>query len=211
MDDYLALFLRTLLIGVAVAAPVGAMGVLCIQRTLAGGWLAGFATGAGIATADAAYAACAAFGVTAVSAAIEALQAPLRLAGGAVLVWLGVRAIVAPVVHEVVHDEAAVRGYGALYASAVGLTLTNPMTIMAFAAVFASAGLAVSGGPGPALVATFGVAIGSLAWWVALVTTVSAARHAVSDRAVHLVNRLSGAAVAAFGIAAIISGVGAYL
>ena len=62
----LALFARTFVIGVAVAAPVGATGVLCIQRTLAHGWRAGMSTGAGIATADGTYAALAAFGVAAV-------------------------------------------------------------------------------------------------------------------------------------------------
>ncbi len=207
MMPLVALYARTFVIGIAVAAPVGAMGVLCIQRTLARGWAGGLATGAGIATADGTYAALAAFGVAAVSATLVAFQSPLRIAGGLVLVWLGVRAIVALPQHEAAAEKAAACTPGALYASAVGLTLTNPMTIMAFAAVFASAGLGALDGVRSALVATLGVASGSLAWWLALSTAVSAVRHTVSDRAMVVVNRVSGGAIAVFGVVAVVAGV----
>ena len=211
MPDLVALFGRTFLIGIAVAAPVGAMGVLCIQRTLAGGWRAGAATGAGIATADATYAALAAFGIAALSSAIVAWQAPLRIVGGVALVVLGWRAMNSAPAPASVQDPSAGRGLGGLYASAVALTLTNPMTIMAFAAVFASAGLAVVGGTGPALVATLGVGMGSLAWWIALTAVVATVRHAVSERAMRTISRVSGAVVALFGVAAVVAGITAYL
>ena len=144
----LALFARTFVIGIAVAAPVGAMGVLCIQRTLAHGWRAGLATGAGIATADGIYAGLAAFGVSVVSAVARRASdaASHRRRDRAALAWLaGDR------------DAAGARrcqgasmgpAFGPLYASAVGLTFTNPTTIMAFAAVFASAGLVAQPGAG---------------------------------------------------------------
>lgn len=209
MPPLIALFARTFLIGIAIAAPVGAMGVLCIQRTLARGWRAGLATGAGIATADAAYAALAAFGVAALSSALVAFQSPLRIVGGVVLVWLGWRAIVAPPAHEAPAEKAAAGGLGGLYASAVGLTLTNPMTIMAFAAVFASAGLGAMDGPRSAFVATLGVALGSFAWWVALTLAIAAVRHTVSDRATHWVNRVSGGAIVVFGAVAVATGLAA--
>lgn len=211
MSDFAALFARTLLIGVAVAAPVGAMGVLCIQRTLAGGWRAGLATGAGIATADAAYAASAAFGIAALSSAIVEWQAPLRVVGGVALIWFGWRAFSAVPVRGTVADEASRKGLGGLYLSAVGLTLTNPLTIIAFAAVFASAGLVVSGGADAALVATVGVAAGSLMWWVALTGFVAALRHSVSDDALHAINRVSGVVVMLFGVVAVVAGVRSYL
>lgn len=210
MSDTLALFARTFLIGIAVAAPVGAMGVLCIQRTLARGWRIGAATGLGIATADATFAGLAAFGVAAIAQVLVVWQSPLRIVGGLVLVWLGVRAIVAPPVHEAA-KPAAFGGHGGAYASAVGLTLTNPMTIMAFGAVFASAGLSAEPTLASAGVATLGVALGSLSWWLTLVTAVALMRHAVSDSAVRWVNRASGAAVILFGVVAIAAGVGAYL
>jgi putative LysE/RhtB family amino acid efflux pump len=206
MGSDLELFARMLVIGVVVAAPVGAMGVLCIQRTLAHGWPAGMATGAGIATADAGYAALAAFGVSAVSRWMVDYQAPLRIIGGLGLLWLGWRALRRPPVHQAAAAVDSPRLLP-LFGSAVGLTLTNPMTIVAFAAIFAGAGLVAQPGAGSALVVTLGVALGSLAWWVALTTGVWAVRHAVSDRAMLIVNRISGGVLGAFGVLALVAGV----
>lgn len=210
MSATLGLFARTFVIGIAVAAPVGAMGVLCIQRTLAHGWRAGSATGLGIATADAIYGSLAAFGIAVVTGALVAWQPALRIAGGLALVWLGYRAVVAPPTHEAAVVRESGSGLSGLYVSAVGLTLTNPMTIMAFAAVFASAGLSTATS-GAAAVATLGVLTGSLTWWIALVTVVAGLRHAVSDGAVRAVNRVSGVAVAAFGVFALAVGVQALI
>lgn len=206
MGPDLELFARMLVIGVVVAAPVGAMGVLCIQRVLAHGWRAGLATGAGIATADAGYAALAAFGVTAVSHWMVDYQAPLRIIGGLGLIWLGWRAVRTPPAREAATAVDSPRMLP-LYTSAVGLTLTNPMTIMAFAAIFAGAGLVTQAGTGSALVVTLGVALGSLAWWVALTTGVWAVRHAVSDKAMVVVNRVSGGVLVAFGLLALVAGI----
>lgn len=208
MGSQVELFMRMLVIGVVVAAPVGAMGVLCIQRVLAHGWGAGLATGAGIATADGLYAALAAFGVSAVSRWMVDAQAPLRIVGGLLLLWLAWRAVRTPPVHEAAAAVDSPRR-SALYASAVGLTLTNPVTIVAFAAIFASAGLVAQPGAGSALVATLGVALGSLAWWIALSTGVWAVRRMVSDRAMVWVNRVSGAILGAFGVLAFATGVSA--
>jgi putative LysE/RhtB family amino acid efflux pump len=210
MSPLVTLFARTFLIGVAVAAPVGAMGVLCIQRTLARGWRAGITTGLGIATADGTYAALAAFGVAALSAALVAWQTPLRLVGGAILIYLGVRSMLrAPVDCNTADasDESSAAGHAGAYLSALGLTLTNPMTIMAFGAVFASAGLVAQPGAVFAATATAGIASGSLAWWLVLVTGVSVARVAAGPRLVVAVSRVSGAVIVGFGLLAMVSAV----
>jgi putative LysE/RhtB family amino acid efflux pump len=202
----LALFARTFVIGIAVAAPVGAMGVLCIQRTLASGLRTGFATGLGIATADGTYAAIAAFGVAALSAALVAWQTPLRLVGGAVLIYLGVRSMLRKADEcdlPAVADAPSSTQHAGTYLSALGLTLTNPMTIMAFGAVFASAGLVAQPGIASAATATAGIASGSLSWWLVLVTGVSLARVAAGPRLVVAVSRVSGAVIVAFGVLAI--------
>lgn len=193
-------------IGIVVAAPVGAMGILVIQRVLAHGWWAGLTTGAGIATADALYAALAAFGVTVVAQFLVAFQSPLQILGGIALLWLGWRAIRTAVATQAAAAPDS-RRLGVLYGSAVGLTLTNPLTIMAFAAVFASAGLVAQAGAGSAVIVTAGVALGSLGWWLALTTGVWIVRHAVSDRVMLWVNRVSGGLLMAFGLVAIIAGV----
>lgn len=206
MSPTLELFLRMIVIGVAVAAPVGAMGVLCIQRTVARGWGAGFATGAGIATADAMFAAVAAFGVSAVAEWLIAYQAPLRILGGAGLVWLGWRALRArppAMLAETPPDRTRPLR---LFGSAVALTLTNPLTIMAFTAIVAGAGLVAQAGVGSALAVTLGVAAGSLLWWLALVTGVWAVRHALPPSAMVIINRVSGAILIGFGVIALVAG-----
>jgi len=220
------LFVRMMVIGLAVAAPVGAMGVLCIQRTVARGWSGGLSTGSGIATADAMFAAVAALGITAVADALVSLQAPLRIVGGVGLLWLGWRALrsappspepprmQAPGMQEAdaphpgaSQSAGALRTAGPLrdYVSAIGLTLANPMTIIAFAAIFAGAGLTAQPDAAQALVATAGVAVGSLMWWVALTAVVAAIRHALSDRILLWVNRVSGVMLLVFGALAILS------
>jgi len=209
----LALYARTFVIGIAVAAPVGAMGVLCMQRTLARGWRTGMATGLGIATADGIYAALAAFGMSALSAGLVTWQTPLRIIGGTALVVLGVRAaLAAPAVsaspgagEALGFDDSSLAGGGRLYIGAVGLTLTNPMTIMAFGAIFAGAGLAAQPGPLSATIATLGVASGSLAWWTLLVTAVALARRSVGTRLLRGINVASGGLVAVFGVIAVAS------
>ncbi len=218
MSDLTALYLRTLVIGVAVAAPVGAMGVLCIQRVLNGGWRAGLSTGAGIATADGIYAGLAAFGVTAASSALVSWQTPVRLVGGACLLVLGVRSVLrVPSTDDCAADAFSDSGSEATstsasvhrgnYASAVALTLTNPATIIAFGAILASSGLSAQQGPLPAAVATAGVASGSLAWWLVLSGMVAAVRGGVSQRFITWVSRVSGLVIAGFGFASIISAV----
>ena len=141
-----------------------------------------------------------------VSAFLVAWQAPLRIGGGLVLLWLGWRAIVTPPSHEAARVRDSVR-FVPLYTSAVGLTLTNPMTIMAFAAIFAGAGLVAQPGPGSAGIATIGVACGSLTWWIVLTSGTALARHAAGDRLLLWVNRVSGAVIVLFGAIAVMAGV----
>lgn len=210
MSTQFEVFVRTLVIGLAVAMPVGAMGALCIERTLARGWAAGVATGLGIATADGVYASVAAFGVTAVSGVLVEWHRPLQLVGGVALVLLGLRTLrsrrdtdgvgVAVQVSTALGPQPQAPRYGGLYASAVGLTLTNPMTIIAFAGVFMSAGLAGSHVARHAELATLGVALGSLAWWIVLVSGTASLRRGMSNRSALWVTRMSGAVVAAFGV-----------
>jgi threonine/homoserine/homoserine lactone efflux protein len=202
-------FLRALGIGFLVAAPVGAMALLCMQRTLARGRASGYATGAGIATADALYASVAAFGLTALTGALTGAQGWVRLVGGAFLVYLGVRAMLSKPRTRAEEDGAGVPLLG-VYASAFGLTLANPQTIIAFAGIFAGAGLVVAGGGWtlPA-VTVAGVFAGSLAWWLVLVTVTGALREKIGERVLVWVTRVSGVAIAVLGVSAMWMGVAA--
>ena len=204
-----ATFLRAIGIGFLVAAPVGPIALLCVQRTLAHGRMRGYATGAGIATADALYASAAAFGLTALTTLLIGAQPWVRLAGGAALVWLGMRAAVRQP-RDCAPEEDAPTLPGQ-YLSAAALTLANPQTILTFAAVFAGAGLTVSGGWTEAAATVAGVFVGSLTWWVLLVTLLGAVARRVDDRLLVWVGRVSGTAIAVLGVVGVWSGLTALM
>jgi threonine/homoserine/homoserine lactone efflux protein len=199
-----ALLLRGLLIGFSIAAPVGPIGVLCIRRTLDGGFLAGLASGLGAASADAIYGSLAGFGLTTISQALIQHQTWLRLFGGLFLCYLGVRSWMrAPVAPEA---EAQPLSRLGAYLSTFLLTLTNPVTILAFAAIFAGLGLAGSAAGYVAAVSlVLGVFAGSSLWWLTLSGVVGIVRARLTSRWLRLVNRVSGAIIAGFGVAALIS------
>jgi threonine/homoserine/homoserine lactone efflux protein len=197
-------FLRGLLLGFAIAAPVGPIGVLCIRRTLAQGLLAGLVSGLGAATADAFYGFVAAFGLTFISSFLIGQQVWIRLAGGLFLCYLGIKTFLAPVVDEAA--TSAGNGLAAAFSSTLFLTLTNPLTILSFAAVFAGLGVGATAGDYGAAVATVvGVFSGSALWWLALSFGVSLFRSRFTPRAMGWVNRISGVIILGFGIAALLS------
>jgi threonine/homoserine/homoserine lactone efflux protein len=201
---HLGLLVRGVVIGFSIAAPVGPIGVLCIRRTLADGRLMGLATGLGAATADAIYGCMAAFGLTALTDRLVGAGMWIRLIGGAFLLYLGVRTLLAKP-----GDRAAAAsgsGLAGAYLSTFVLTLTNPMTILSFLAVFAALGLC-STHPEPlaAVSLVLGVFLGSALWWLGLSGAVSMLRSRFDTRELRWVNLASGVVIVAFGVIAIAS------
>jgi threonine/homoserine/homoserine lactone efflux protein len=199
-----SVFARGLVIGLSIAAPVGPIGVLCIRRTLAEGRLAGLVTGLGAATADAIYGAIAGFGVTAIAGLLLRQQGLIRLVGGLFLCYLGVRTLLAPPAER----AAAASGRTLLqsYGSALALTLTNPLTILSFAAIFAGLGAgATSGSYDAAALLVLGVLLGSALWWLILSGGVSILRARLAPAALRWVNWLSGGVLLIFGLLALAS------
>jgi threonine/homoserine/homoserine lactone efflux protein len=197
-----SLFLRGLVIGLSIAAPVGPIGVLCIRRTLAQSRGYGLVSGLGAATADAVYGCVAGFGLTFISSFLVNQQMWLRLVGGAFLCYLGIKTLLAKPAEE----AAEARGTGLLgaYSSTFFLTLTNPMTILSFAAIFAGLGIAETGGDyASAAILVLGVFIGSALWWLLLSGGVSLFRSKFTPQALVWVNRISGLIVVGFGVFAL--------
>ena len=202
----LALLARGLVIGFAVAMVVGPIGLLTIRRTLAHGRAYGLASGLGVALADTSYGGIAAFGLTAVTSILVGARGALALVGGAFLVWLAIRTLRAPAPNR--EAAAADRpGLASAVASIYALTMTNPMTILSFAAIFAGFGLG-GGTTADAALLTVGVFLGSFGWWIVLTTVVAAIRQRVTPRVLLGLNRLSGALILAFAIRAIATGLG---
>lgn len=196
------LFLRGLALGFAIAASVGPISLLVIRRTLAEGRVVGLASGMGVATADAAYGAVAAFGLTAVTDLLVDWRRPLALVGGAFLLWIAWTTVRAVPGEAAAEGAIARRGLPGAYLSTFGLTLTNPMTILSFAALFV--GLGVTGGDvSGATVLTAGVFAGSAAWWIVLTTGVALLRSRVTPRGLRAVNIGSGLLIGTFAVVAI--------
>lgn len=204
MVNEIYFFLRGLIIGFSIAAPVGPIGVLCIRRTLAQGRVSGLFSGLGAATADAIYGCIAGLGLTFVSSLLIGENIGLRLVGGTFLCYLGFKTFIALPAAEAA--KAKSNSLVGAYVSTFFLTLTNPMTMLSFAAVFAGLGLASSSGNyADALVLVLGVFVGSALWWVLLSGGVSLFRSKLTLRRLQWVNRISGVAIALFGIVALLS------
>lgn len=200
----ISLLIRGLVLGFSIAAPVGPIGVLCIHRTLTEGRASGFVSGLGAATADALYGCIAGFGITFISNILVNQQVWLRLVGGLFLCCLGIKTWLS----EPAERAASAKGSGlaGAYTSTLVLTLTNPITILSFAAVFAGLGTAnTSEGYGSAAALVLGVFAGSALWWLLLSSVAGAFRTRVNARALRWVNRISGVVVTGFGLLALLS------
>lgn len=201
----LSLFIKGFLIGLSIAAPVGPIGILCINRTLSAGLMVGVLTGLGAATADAIYGCIAGFGLVAVSKFLLSQQIIIQLVGGAFLLYLGVKTLLRSPQARTITDQATT--WWQDFSSTLFLTLTNPVTIIAFLAIYSSLGIVESGASyTEAIVIVLGVFLGSLAWWCALSTSISLIRHKLSEITLVWINRLSGLMLMGFGVFAFISG-----
>lgn len=197
-------FLKGFILGFSIAAPVGPIGILCIRRTLEYGRMSGFLSGLGAATADAAYGMIAGLGLTVITSFLIGHQAWLRIVGGIFLCYLGIRTFI----KKPTKNPTLVNNYGLLgnYVSTFLLTLTNPMTIIAFVGVFAGLGLGTNKS---SYLSSFslilGVFLGSGSWWMLLSFTINVFRKRFNDWRLLWVNRVSGLIILVFGLIALMS------
>ena len=200
-DSFLA---QGLIIGFSIAAPVGPIGVLCIRRTLAYGRLAGIVSGLGAASADAVYGSIAAFGLTAISTFLINQRMWLQLAGGLFLIILGIKTFTAKPSSQPVSSQSS--GLVRNYFSTFLLTLTNPITILSFAAIFAGLGLGQAEGDlSGAIQLVAGVFLGSAAWWLTLSLLVGLFKERVNHVTLQWINRGAGLIIIIFGIISLLS------
>jgi len=195
----LSFLLRGIIIGFSIAAPVGPIAVLCIRHTLTEGRTYGLISGLGAATADAIYGCIAGFGLTFISSILINQQMWLRLIGGVFLCYLGTRSFLSQPAEQATPDKG--KSLVGTYASTFFLTLTNPMTILSFAAIFAGVGV-VSAGANyvSAAVLVLGVFLGSVLWWFILSGSISLFRAKFKSNWLRLVNRTSGIIILGFGV-----------
>jgi len=212
------LFIKALVIGFSIAAPVGPIGLLCIQRSLKNGFRSGLATGLGAASADTLYGLLGAIGIAGIVISVPSLAVFLRVVGGALLIWLA---------WGIVRDmrktkqTAQIAGSNAVthdFLTAFGLTLSNPMTILSFIAIFAALdplSAEQRHGESALWVATFsmlaGVFLGSASWWLCLSGLTSVLRLRMPASFMQLISASSATAIGAFGVVQMIGGLHAAL
>lgn len=198
------LLAKGLMIGFSIAMPVGPIGLLCIRNVLTFGILCGLVTGLGAACADSIYGAMAGFGVTAISTFLESNGSYLQMFGALFLCYLGISTFLAKTTNSD-SEESTLTHSKAFFATFL-LTLTNPMTIISFAGVYAGLGIGHDhSGFNGALITTLGVFIGSAAWWVILSLTASFFREKMSATSSIWLNKLSGSILFVFGAFTLIS------
>ena len=198
------LFIHGIIIGVALAAPVGPIAFMCIQKSIAQGRLHGIIAGLGIATADAFYAAVTAFGLALISDFLLARQWFFRLFGGLALIAVGLKIVFAAPPDLSVKSSS--ESYLKNYTTMLALTLANPLTILFFAIIIPGFGAVISGATwiNPALFVV-GVFLGEVIWWVVLCGALGSMRNYLTQKRLHTINRLAGLVIAAFGVVLIAS------
>lgn len=200
-----SLLIRGFALGFAIAASPGPIFFLCLRRTLLRGWMAGAVSGLGVATADGFYAAVAVFGIAAVTSVLAGGAKWLALAGGAALVGIGLRTLREKPAPVEAPSPATGRGLAWAYASTLGLTITNPATIVSFAALAAALGAGLRGGFGPPALVVAGVALGSATWWCLLAGLAAFLRTRITPAVARWIGIVSGLAIAALGTVAVLS------
>ena len=184
--------------GMAIAAPVGPINVLCASRTLSKGRISGLLSGLGAATADAFYGAIAAFSITLVIDFLHREEFWIRVVGGILLVIIGVMYVRKPP-QALKHEDPGESAHSD-YASTLLLTLTNPTTVLSYLAVLTALGMADQRPWWLSFLLVAGIFCGSMLWWIILVLVVNRLRDRFTDRTVAWMNRIAGLAIGGFGI-----------
>lgn len=192
-------FIKGVVLGFAIAAPVGPVGILCIRKTLQFGKMAGFCAGLGAATADAFYGSLAVFGLTFLSTQLLTWGHWIRLLGSFFLLFLSYRTFLAKPVAP--HDQAPHISFVKDFIGTFFLTLTNPLTVICYLAVFAAMGWTdLIESRAASLLLIFGVFIGAALWWLILSEGIGLLRHKLNHTTMIWINRTAGFFIGVFGI-----------
>ncbi len=190
-------------IGIAVAAPIGPINLMAIRNTLANGFWAGVFTGTGAVLGDGTFAAFAAFGITAVSAFVSDYATWIQAGGGLILIIIGLQIMLSAPTPSNGEDKPSSRRSLAMIGTTYVLTITNPATMMGFLAIFSGVGNLVSR-PGDYAGATAMVAAvmaGSFLWWLIVSWFASLFRERIAGGGLKYINWVSGAVIVLFGVA----------
>jgi threonine/homoserine/homoserine lactone efflux protein len=199
------LIIKGIIVGISVSAPLGPLGILCIQRTINKGFLSGFFTGLGAAFADILYASIAGFSISIIAEFLASNQLIIRAFGGLVVSVVGVFIFRSNPVKQIRKQKAQRRGYFSDSLSGFLITITNPLTIVVFGAVFASLGLDESSTFKMISIALISIFAGALLYWMSLTIVVNVFRKRIRLRNLYWINKVTGVLVFVFGLAVFVS------
>lgn len=207
--SYIIFVLSGVIMGLIAAVPIGPVNLICIRRSFAYGPVNGFVSGLGAALGDGIFAIITFFGLTWIAQLIRSYDSVIEIVGGALLVLFGIRTLLSPVTSRMEEGDKNDTGASTLaraMASTFALTVTNPATLIAFASMFASFRGLVGGTSSyaDASLVVAGVVGGSAGWWLCLTAVIGVFHARITDTAVSIINRSSGALVAIFGLAVLI-------
>ena len=201
----LEFLIKGIIVGISVSAPLGPLGILTIQRTINKGFLSGFVSGTGAAFADIIYAAIAGFGISIIANFLDSHQFIIRILGGALVAIVGVMIFYSNPVKQLRKQRARKNNFISDFISSFLITITNPLTIIFFGAVFASLGLDEVNAGNSIIYALAGIFSGALLWWMSLTILVNIFRKKIRLRNLWWINKITGALIVVFGLAIVTS------
>jgi len=201
-----AIFIKGIIIGLLVSAPLGPIGIMCIQRTLNRGYMSGFVSGLGAAAADIIFAVIAGFGLTIIINFIEEKHLYFQILGGIFVLYIGYKIFNTNPVKQLKLQRLNKTRLSQDFASIFLLTISNPMAIFLFVAIMAA--LKVAGD----LLSFFelsilvsGIAGGAILWWFVLASIANRFRKKIRLKSIWWLNKITGSVVFLFGLVVILS------
>ena len=192
--------IKGIVVGIAVSAPLGPLGILTIQRTINKGFFSGFFSGFGAAFADIIYAAIAGFGVSIIAVFLETYQLPIRLLGGLLIAALGVKIFYANPIKQIRKQRAQKTNFFSDFVSSFFITITNPLTVIFFGAVFAGLGLEEDSSGSAVTYTLIGIFAGASIWWLSLTLIINIFRKKIRLRNLWWINKITGSLIVIFGV-----------
>lgn len=197
----LHLLIEGIIIGIAVSIPLGPLGVLCIQRTVNKTWKSGFISGLGVATSDTLYAIIAGFSLTIIIDFLRQYEAYFKILGTAMVILLGLYIFLSNPAKEIQKFRRKGNSYVQDYITAVLLTLTNPLAIFVFLAIFTSYSIVLRmSHPIDAILIVLGIYIGASSWWLSLTGIAYNFKHQLTISTLWWANKIIGMSFIIFAL-----------
>ena len=190
--------LKGILIGIIFGVPAGAVGALCVQRTLQSGMKSGIVTGLGSSAADCFYAVVGAFGITVISDFLTRYKVPINIIGGLLILAMGIGTLLKK--HVGASDADTKTNYGAMFLSAFSVGITNPASVLTFLFAFSYFGIEGKLGAVNGIALVAGVLSGTLIWWITLSAIARKVKEKFGEKGFARLNKIFGIIMIGFAV-----------